>query len=296
MQVFTKIIIVALSISLGAEFAFAQDPVPPEWEVSIPGPIADGTPAEPVEQPALIPFKVLTSQTKRVYVTEASELQDLPPVEGVINVTVQKVEDPGLPDLPLPPPPAAQSLNNPADVLGREDVSEEDQEDSRLVFVSASVYDHSRTLVTISPYGTSDGKIAAWSNVDFNHFSAFCSFRVTKADGTEHDRSLMMGLGNEETVLEDTEQPEIPSLPDVSVGGPSFSVIEGDTQGEGMKLLTELHDLYRKEGARLEAAFHAREKAYAERRAFLIANPPKPKDLVIRFWRGDRTENAERTP
>jgi hypothetical protein len=275
-------------ISLGGFPDLRGEGFPPlQWEVSIPGPIVDGTPAEPVEQPAPIPFKVLTSQTKRVYVTEASEMPDLPPVEGVINVTVQKVEDPGLPDLPLPPPPSAQIQDNPAMVLGQEDVHQENQEDSRLVFVSATVYDHSRTLVTLSPYGTTEGEISAWSNVDFNHFCAFCNFRVTKADGTEHERSLMMGLGNEETVPEDPEQPQIPSLPNLSVGGPSFSVIEGDTQGDGMKLLTELHDLYRKEGGRLEAAFHAREKAYAERRAFLIANPPVPEDVTIQFWKRD---------
>ena len=71
-------------------------------EVSIPGPLSDGKPPQPTPKPEPIDFEVLTSHTQRMDVTEAPEMPGLPPVKGTINVTVQMVRDPGLPD---PPPP-----------------------------------------------------------------------------------------------------------------------------------------------------------------------------------------------
>ena len=55
-----------------------------------------------------------------------------------------------------------------------------------------------------------------------------------------------------------------------------------------MDTLSQVHDLYRKEGVRMEEAYHAREKANAERYAYLLKNPPVPDDIVIRFWQRDQ--------
>ena len=255
----------------------------PGWEVSIPGSILDGAPAEPVAKPPPIPFEVLTSQTKRVYVTEASEMADLPPVEGVIDITVETVKDPGLADLPTPlvaadAPDAAFDPETGVQTL-------EDYSGSGLVLLSASVYGHSRTFLTVSLSGTEEGQVSAWSNIDFNHMSGFCTFRVTKEDGSMVDYSLLMGIGNEEGGNLDPEQLQIPNLPDLADGGPRFLIAAGDTQGEGMRIITQLHELYRKEGARLQQAFHAREEAHAARRAYLLANPPVPADVTIQIWK-----------
>jgi hypothetical protein len=46
-----------------------------------------------------------------------------------------------------------------------------------------------------------------------------------------------------------------------------------------------MHDLYRVEGARMAAACQARAIAYEARKAYLLANPPVPKDVTIRFWK-----------
>lgn len=51
-----------------------------------------------------------------------------------------------------------------------------------------------------------------------------------------------------------------------------------------MATLEQIHDLYRKEGKQMEAATLAREKARADRKAYLLANPPVPDDVAIRFW------------
>ena len=146
--------------------------------------------------------------------------------------------------------------------------------------------------------GKLDGGISAFSNLDFNHFSGFSTFRVTAADGTFQDVGIMMGLGNIDTsrlrktaVLTKHNDPwyDMPKLPDLAFAGPSFQVTGGANERDTMDTLSQLHDLYREEGVRMEAAFHAREKAYKEKHAFLLAHPPVPEDVVIRFWQRDQS-------
>jgi len=272
----------------------AQEQAKPEWDVEIPEFISDGAPSTPAPKPEPIDFKVLTSHTQRMQVTEAPEMADLPPIKGTINITVQMVKDPGLPD-PPPPLPALPS-DDPAVIAKMEEIRE-NYRGTELVFLSATVYDHSRTLLRIYPNGKVDGEISAWSNVDFNHFCGFSTFRVKESDGTFQDFGLLMGIGNTDTYRtrkrltehgHDFAQPVIPEMPDLAFSGPSFVVVDGEKNGEAMDTLAQVHDLYRKEGARMEEAFHAREKAYAERHAYLLANPPVPDDIVIRFWKRDQ--------
>lgn len=262
-----------------------------KWKVAIPEPIADGTPSEPAAKPAPIDFKVISSRTKKVDVVEAPEMHDLPPITGRINVTVRMVEDPNLPVPPEPLP--ALEPDDPAVVARMEELQEKYQGTS-LVFMSASVYDHKRTLIRIHPNGVGK-EVSAWSNLDFNHFSGFSLYRVRDAvDGSLYDYGFVMGLGNEDTINlsklkfeSDFEYtpPEIPKLPNVEDGGPAFVVIEGDSDSPAMATLEQIHDLYRKDGERMEAAYHARVEARAERKAYLLANPPKPDDVTISFWK-----------
>ena len=188
----------------------------PQWDVEIPVPIADGAPSQPAPKPEPINFDVLTSRTKRVAVTEAPEMSDLPPIKGTINVTVQMVKDPGLPD--PPPPLPALPPHDPA-VLARMEELRKNYRGTELVFLSATVYDHSQTLLRIYPNGNVGGEISAWSNVDFNHFSGFSTFRVKGSDGAYRDYGLLMGIGSIDTYRmrkrlaqhgHDYDGPEIP--------------------------------------------------------------------------------------
>lgn len=263
-----------------------------KWDVEIPGPIADGTPAAPAPKPELIDFKVLRSRTSRMDVTEAPEMPDLPPITGTINVTVQVVEDPNLPD-PLPPLPSLPP-DDPA-VVARLAELKETYRGTQLVFLSATVYNHNRTFLRIYPDGRAVDSVTAWSNLDFNHFGGFSTYRVKDAeDGILYDIGLLMGIGNTDTynraewAEEEGHEHKAPEMPDLADGGPSFVVVEGDAQSPEMDTLVQIHDLYRKEGARMEEAYHAREKARAERKAYLLANPPKPNDVTIRFWKRNR--------
>ena len=269
-----------------------RDEIASKWEVEIPEAIADGTPSKPIEKPAPIDFKIITSRTEKVDVVRAPEMHDLPPITGRINVTVQRVQDPELPESPEPLPTI--DLEDPIVTAKMEELRQEYRGTS-LVFISATVYDHSRTFLRIYPNGGIEGEVTAWSNLDLNHFSGFSTYRVKDGvDGTNYDYGMLMGLGNQDTVTLSKldfgtdfkyEAPVIPELPDLSVGGPSFVVIEGNADGSAMATLEQIHDLYRKEGKQMEAAFHAREKARAERKAYLLANPPKPDDVTISFWK-----------
>ena len=271
-----------------------QDKVARSWDVEIPVLISDGTRAEPAPKPVPIDFKVITSNTQQMQVTEAPEMSGLPLIKGTINVTVQRVADPGLTDPPAPLPvlPPSDPL-----VIARMKQLRENYRGTDLVFLSATVFDHSRTLLRIYPNGDVKGEITAWSNVDFSHFSGFSMYRVNNADGTFRDYGLLMGIGNADTFRMrkrlakygyDYNLPEIPELPDLAISGPSFVVTGGQTDGEAMDTLSQVHDLYRKEGVRMEEAYHAREKANAERYAYLLKNPPVPDDIVIRFWQRDQ--------
>lgn len=71
-----------------------------------------------------------------------------------------------------------------------------------------------------------------------------------------------MGIGNADTYKmrqrfarhgHDYDDPEIPELPDLAVTGPSFLVIEGQTNGEAMDTHSQVHDLYRKEGVKMDS-------------------------------------------
>lgn len=267
-------------------------------ETQITGGISDGKPAVPAPKPEPIQFEVERSITKRVHVVESPEMPGLPAPEGTINVTVQLVKDPGLPD--PPPPLPALPPDDPA-VLARMEALRVTYKETQLVFVSATVYDHSRTYLRCYPSGGGGDRkeICGWSNLDFNTFSGFATYQVKGSDGDIRQYGLLMGIGNEDTqqraewlAKHDREYktPEIPNLPDLATSGPAFVITEGDTTDqEAMELIEGMHNLYRAEGPRMEEAYHARIKAYEERKAYLLANPPKPQDVTIRVWNREKT-------
>ncbi len=258
----------------------------------IPGEISDGKPSPPAPPPVLPEFQVQSTVEREMYVVESPPMTGLPPVEGTIRTTVHQVEDPKLPDPPPPPVPLENSREN----FRVADHGE--SEWSRLVFVSATVYDHSRTLLRCHPNGNVKKEITVWSNLDFNHFSGFSSFEVTAADGKVRRYDLLlMGIGNEDTQKRaaflakhaaylaehsiEYQLPEIPTLPD---DRPAYIIQDAAPDAEAVQLVEDLHTLYRHEGARMEAAYHARIKAEAEQRAYYLAHPPVPKDVTMNFW------------
>ena len=99
-----------------------------------------------------------------------------------------------------------------------------------------------------------------------------------------------MGLGNEDVPAVYDRRMD---LPDLATGGPAFRLIEGDTNDANtVGLVQGMHDLYRLEGAQMAAAYHARTQAQEERKAYLLANPPVPKDVTIQFWKRESVSST----
>ena len=261
-------------------------------ETSIIGPISDGRPGEPVVAPVLPDFRVRTSIMRRMRVVEAPEMDGLPPVQGWIKATVQRVDDPRLPD---PPPPLVVSAPNASAVSARLARLNPHDQATDIIFISATVYDHTRTLLRYSLSGPERGEISAWSNLDFNCFSGSSSYQVKGADGKSREHGLVMAISNEDPRTQASflakhhltyKAPQIPMLPDLASGGPAFIVIPSDTDEKaGVEVIKGLHDLYRVESARMQEAYQARMKAQEERKTYLLANPAVPDDVTIRFWK-----------
>ena len=267
----------------------ADEGVPPatpavEDETVIIGTIADGTPPAHAPEPRLPNFKFKSTTTARIMREEPSGVPGLPAVRKEVTATVHVVEDPHLsaPAQPLQP----ADMSDPAGLV-QVPGGLADEAESEMVCLSATVYDHQRTLLRWSANGTPDQEMTAWSNLDFNHFCGFASY-------TYQGRvfSLTMGLGNESTdVLTSGERADgsathAPLFPQLPTDGPAFVVTKGDTSDmQAMEAVTGLHELYKVEGARLKAAYEAREQASIDREAFLRANPPQPKDVTIHIWK-----------
>lgn len=283
-----------LFLNLQAEISGPAVRTAPETtNATIPGSISDGTPAPALPLPVQKPdFRIESTQVKQVDVVEAPELPELPPVTGTITIKVHTVTDPGLPD--PPPPLPSLSVTDPA-VKARLAETNANYKQTQFVFLSATVYDHHRTLLTCYPSGQLGKEITAWSNLDFNHFCGFGDFEATGADGEVRKYALFMGIGNEKLERRsellgskgiEYEEPEIPALPD---GKPAFVVETENPDPESMTLIEDLHALYRAEGVRMAEAYVAREKAREARKAYLLANPPKPKDVTIHFWKREKS-------
>jgi len=218
----------------------------------------------------------------------------LPPVTGTITQTVHLVEDPGLPD--PPPPLPALPVTDPAVIARMKELGQK-YLPSRIAFVSATVYDHSFTYLRCYPNGEARKEICGWSNLDFNHFCGFADFQVKGQDGELRQYALLMGIGDCNTEQRSEwlarmgrtyEAPEHPELPDLATAGPAFVITEGDTTDKvNMDLMQGMHDLYRVEGVRMAAAYKARLIAYKQRKAFLLAHPPKPANVTVLFWARD---------
>jgi len=263
-----------------------------EGEAKLLGKVADGTPPPPPVPPELPHFKVKD--------TVVRQLPDR-------KVTVHRVEDPGLPPLPAPPEPLTEeeleALRQSPEYQAFLAKAQESVRKSRFAFVSATVYDHEKTHLWWWVPGDRERNIEprsfrAWSNVDFFHLGGFASYEY---DGIVY--SLIMGIGGTTTeqLLESQRlaaargaEFEIPEIPDLPADALAYIVTEGDPDdAEGMAIMDGLHALYGKEKDRLIAAYESREEARIEREAYLKANPPKPKDLILRHWRGKRQQNQQ---
>ncbi|MFD0895339.1 hypothetical protein KBB96_20620 [Luteolibacter ambystomatis] len=263
--------------------------VPMEPTAAITSPIADGTPPPPAPRPETPDFVVKDSVSRQVDVVEASPLPGLPPVAGRISVTTRKVENPGLPDLPPPLPPV--DMNDPAVQARLAEIRERFQgQDQPVIAIVAATW-YVQEKVSRINWWVDGEQMSCVSRLNMLHFGGFGEFKVG-----ERRYALVMGLGSEDTGrLEQLARakgvefvpPDLPVIPD----GQDFAVTKGDAaDAQKVQLIRDLHALSAVEGIRMEEAYLAREQANKEKEAYLRAHPPKPKDVMIHYWRGQRPE------
>lgn len=292
---------IAAQESVGEDTPATQQDSPIIEQTKVLTKIPDGTPPPPSPKPVLPVFRVKNTMIRHFEVSESPEMPELPPIQGTISSTVRLVEDPRLPQPVIPP---HREVDPAQKALFMERLA-------KYVWpvratVTIHIYDRRRTEFRWSFWekattGESVRKqYIAWSNMDFTYFGHFCSYQVAQADGTAKKYDLMSWVTGIDSNRERLRcqrankpyiAPEIPELPDMATSGAMFVIMgDDDDDPKAVDFLMDLHQLYQVEGARMERLFYARLKARNERKAYLLANPPKPKNLVLNYWRGKRTE------
>jgi hypothetical protein len=144
------------------------------------------------------------------------------------------------------------------------------------LLLSATVFDRQVTLLRWSHEGE---EYEAVSGADFNFLTGFSS--VKKGD----KRFSMLMMGGNSTRNQNLENAlKIPE--GVHSGIATFVVTKGDaTNAKACEAISVLHELYRNEGNKLRQAYFSREKKRKEREAELRANPAKPKNITLNYWK-----------
>jgi hypothetical protein len=213
--------------------------------------------------------------------------------QGGREVTVQKIRPI---DLPEPEAVAVPDVQQPA-IQQRVAAAREEHPDQELLFVSAAVYrgkdGATRTLATVYPLGKGES-VSFWSTADFGYLSGFSSFIGSQGE----TRSLIMAWSVEkiagiaelaETNRQDPDRPALPALP---AGKAAFAIVSTNPAPEALAAVQSLHDLYNNERDRLKAAYEGREQTRLQQEAELRANPPRPKNITLSYWRSEKPAPA----
>jgi hypothetical protein len=107
--------------------------------VAIIGPLADGTPSPPAPAKVLPDFTIQNTDTHRL---------------ADHKVIMHRVADPGLPDPPAPPQPMSREELEALRASPEWQAALAEHKETKLCLVSATVYDHERTLVRWYGNGT----------------------------------------------------------------------------------------------------------------------------------------------
>ena len=150
-----------------------------------------------------------------------------------------------------------------------------------------------RSLVTLTPLGPWQ-PVTFWSSADFALLSGFGAFETT--DGQTHSLIMSWSIEIPERLAEFTANLETEGnfgeIPDLPVGEATFVVLSPNPDAQTISTVRSLHALYNNEYQRLASAYQGREIARLQREAELKANPPVPKDMVIRQWRLEHSVNG----
>ena len=199
------------------------------------------------------------------------------------SIIVQEVTPPPQPEpLPAPPVPVFTEEERAAR-LERWKAAAAKRPKYKVHMFSCTVYDAKATRVQWSHKGQF---YIAWSKLDWNDFAGVTHFLSGPDPATRH--SLLFGIGNVSTTKPTragTFRASLPTdFPAFADDGPDFVITKGDAENaeatEGFRLL---HELHAREKDALLVARANREQMQRDQKAWMEANPPQPKDTIIRF-------------
>lgn len=247
-----------------------------EEPVTIVGPLADGTPAPPAPKPELPEVEI--RETKVVQLADR-------------KVTINRIKDPGLPD-PRPTPPKTIGLTTEEIEAFRNSPEVqrwiEEAAKTTHLFISATVVDHRATQIR---WWHDGAEYRAWSNANWLYLTGFGECQK----GDKRFSTLLMAGNIDSGWLPEDSPLRIPD--DLPETPGTYQLIQGDiTNAEAFEGINALHELYRSEFARLKEAYELREQRRQEREAELRANPPKPKDIVLHYWKVEPKKEAPTRP
>jgi len=238
--------------------------------VTIVGELSDGTPPPPAPEPELPPVDI--RETKVVQLPDR-------------QVTIHRIADPGLPD-PRPKIPERQEMS--AEEIEAFRNSPEVQQwleqaaKTTHLFISATVIDDRATFLR---WWHDGAEYQAWSNSDWMVLTGFAECQK----GDKRFVSLLMAGRMSSANLPADSPYRIPD--DLPAEPETYRITRGDLANtNAYEGISALHDLYRSDYARLKQGYDLREQRRKEREAALRANPPVPEDVVLHFWKVDRTE------
>ena len=142
-----------------------------------------------------------------------------------------------------------------------------------------------RTLVQYRPEPQGE-PITFWSSADFSLISGIQGIVAT--DGRTY--SLFMAWSITDTTRTALgHPPDIPAFPE---GQATFTMVGTPPADPSVLVpIQSLHDLYNSEYVRLKAAYEGRERARLQHESDLKANPPKPKNITLNYWRTEKPAN-----
>jgi hypothetical protein len=212
--------------------------------------------------------------------------------QGGRTITLRQIKPIALPPPPTPAQPAALELDE--EFSQRLADYHEEHSKSGLLFLGATVFRSKqsppRTLVHYQPEGT-ETTITFWSSADFALIAGGIESFADSAGNTHH---LLVGWSEVDidpmSRLEAGQGREYdaPAMPDLPKGKATFQIIGEIPAAEELVVIQSLHDIYQTELARLTTAHAGRERARIQRQASLKANPPRPENITLNYWRTEK--------
>lgn len=282
--------VVALAIFLGGLSISSGQPQSPVASSPVPtariiGKVQDGTPPPPEA-----PRPVFIVPAQDILKTKSQQ-------QGGRRITVQEIKPIALPAPVEPPsPPDLGDSAVRAHIAAMRGVRPE----AEFFGIGATVYRSNsaatRTLFTYRSGQADQSNIVFVSSMDASLLQGISQYEG--ADGIIRSFFMAWSVDDADAITarlaasgRTYQPPALPSLPD---GPVTFTILSGNPSVAALATIRSLHDIYHKEYANLLAARENREKVRIEREAALKAKPPKPKDIVLSYWRLDTSKKSNK--